>query len=550
MRIERSLLTLLALALASSSTARPARVDPARIAKHVETLASDAFQGRFPGTPGEQLTTDYIVRQFSSVGLKPGGDVTGGKRSWLQRVPMLTATIVGTPTLTLITPHGPESWTAGKQMTVRADLRAAGTVDIAAAPLVFVGYGVFAPERQWDDYKGIDLTGKIAVILANDPDSEGGEGDFGGKTVTTYGFGQHKIEQAVKRGAVGVLIVHDPALSGYGWLTVANSDARPKLDIERPVPRVRAGLEGAIDRPVIEALFHHAGLDFTRARTDARTRAFRPVALPGFALSAHFATTHVRSASHNVIGLLPGARHADEAVLFGAHWDHIGTGAPDATGDRVYHGAIDNASGVAMVIELARTLAARPRANRSIEFAAFTLEEVGILGSEYHALQPAFPLAKTAAVIVLDGAFPMGRAHDFSNWAQTDTTLNDLLVAEGARHGRRFTPDAHPEQAFAFRTDHSPFAKRGVPPIFFQPGQDLLDGGLAKGSAVVSDWLTRCYHRQCDHYSPDWNLEGNAEDVQLLADVGYRVANERQWPTWHAGSEFGTIRSTTDGERK
>ncbi len=551
MAVVRLVAGMIGLALAATpGFAKPRAIDPQRIGHHIEILASDAFGGRFPGSPGETLTTGYIIKQFSAIGLKPAGDSVAGKPGWLQTVPMLTATIVGTPVVTLTTPGGPETWQAGQQVTVRPNMVRPGIVDIPAAPLVFVGYGVVAPEKNWDDYKGSDLTGKIAVILSNDPDSEGGEGDFGGKALTLYGFGKHKVEQAVKRGAVGVLFVHDPVLTGYGWATVANSDARPRLDIERPVAAIRAGYDGFIDMPVITDLFRRAGLDFAVAKAAAKTRAFRPVALPGMALAVRFETAHARSQSHNVVGLLPGRGHGDEAILYGAHWDHIGTGAPDASGDRVFHGAIDNASGVAMLIEIARNLAARPRAGRSFEFVSFTLEEVGILGSEYYALNPFFPLEKTAAVVVLDGTFPMGRARDFSNWAQTDTTLNDRLVAAGAARGRRFTPDQHPEQAFAFRTDHSPFAKRGVPPIFFQPGQDLIDGGLAKGSAIVGTYLTQCYHRQCDRYDPRWDLAGNAEDALLLADVGYDLATSRDWPVWKPGNEFGILRAATDVARK
>ncbi len=271
----RILAGMIGLALtATASLAKPVAIDPARIGRHIEILASNGFAGRFPGSPGETLTTDYIVRQFAAIGLKPGGDIVAGKRTWLQKVPMLTVTLVGTPIVTLTTPQGTEPWLAGQQITVRPNLARPGVVDIAAAPLVFVGYGVVAPEKNWDDYKDIDLTGKIAVILGNDPDSEGGEGDFGGKAVTSYGFGQHKVEQAVQRGAIGVLFVHDPGLTGYGWATIANSDARPKLDIERSPPRVRALYDGFIDMPVISDIFRRAGSTSPSPRPPPRPAPF------------------------------------------------------------------------------------------------------------------------------------------------------------------------------------------------------------------------------------------------------------------------------------
>lgn len=518
----------------------------ARISDHIKMLASDAFEGRGPATPGETKTVAYIIEQMKAAGLQPGGPVGKGQRQWTQDVPLLRSEISGQPTVSI----GGKALTQGNEIAIRAPMNGQKTVDIANAPLVFVGYGVKAGERNWDDFKGVDLHGKIMVVLINDPDFETGQGDFGGKAMTYYGRWTYKYEEGARQGAAGVLVIHETDPASYGWATVKNSNTNPQFDIVRKDPgSAHSAMEAWIQRDLAVQLFKDSGLDFEALKKQAQTRDFKPVTLKA-TLSAKYAADTGVITSHNVLGRLPGAKHPDETVLYTAHWDHLGVGAPDAKGDRIYNGAVDNATGVAELLELGRAFAAAPRTDRSLVFMAVTAEEKGLLGSEYYAANPVYPLATTAGAINMDALSVSGRAHDFTISGTAKLGLLDDLIAEGRKRGLTYTPDPRLEAGGFYRSDHFPMAKRGVPAISFGSGRDLVNGGTARGVQLAKDYTRDRYHQPADEWSADWDLTGMADNAALLYDLGRDLANSRAWPNWSTDSEFRAERDKTAAERR
>ncbi len=523
--------------------------DTVRLSRHVQTLSSDAFEGRGPATPSETRTVDYLVEQFRAAGLQPAGEVIQGKRQWTQRVPLLKADIAGTPSLEFRTAAGAVPLTQGEQISVRAPLNGQKQVALNGVPIVFAGYGVEAPERQWDDFKDVDVRGKVIVVLVNDPDFEGGEGDFGGKAMTYYGRWTYKYEEAAERGAAGVLVVHETEPASYGWPTVKNSNTNTMFDIVRANPAAaHAPVEGWIQRSTAEALFRSAGLDFEAAKQAARRRDFRPVDLKSTMSAQLSAITEVIT-SYNVAAMLTGTSRPDETVIYTAHHDHIGIGEPDANGDRIFNGAIDNATGLAHLIEQARAFARRPRTERSVVFLAVGAEEKGLLGTDYYVANPLFPLGKTVAVLNTDSMGVYGRARDFSMSGNAKVELLDMLIAQGRQQRRTFTGDTNPGAGLFFRSDHFPFAKAGVPAISFKPGLNLVNGGLDRGKALAADYVAKRYHQPDDEYSPDWDFSGIAQDGQLLHAVGHRLATSRDWPNWGTDSEFRAVRDQSASDR-
>ncbi|HXG99754.1 MAG TPA: M28 family metallopeptidase [Sphingomicrobium sp.] len=523
--------------------------DKARLAKHVEILSSDAFEGRGPATPGETKTVAYLVRQFAAAGLAPGGDVRNGKRGWTQAVPLLKSTLAGAPVLSLRTAAGVQTLVQGQQIAVRSPMNGQSSIALANAPLVFAGYGVSAPERGWDDFKDVDVRGKIIVVLINDPDFEGSAGSFGGKAMTYYGRWTYKFEEAAKRGAAGVMIVHETEPASYGWETVKNSNTNVMFDIVRQAPgQAHTGFESWIQRDTAVGLFRAAGLDFDAAKASARRADFRPVDLKASLDARATATTEVIT-SYNVVGRLAGTRRPDETVVYTAHHDHLGIGLPDANGDRTFNGAIDNGTGMAHLLEQARAFARAPRTARSVVFLAVGAEEKGLLGSEYYVANPLYPLAKTVGVLNTDSMGVFGPARNFTISGQAKLGLLDMMVAEGARRGRRYTPDPNVGAGYFFRSDHFPFAKRGVPAISFGSGNDLVNGGTARGDALAADYRSKRYHQQDDEYLPGWDMSGIVADATFLHAVGRDLANSTAWPNWSEDSEFRSTRDQSNGER-
>ena len=554
MREWRLVLAAALLGSAGGALAAP-QFDPQRLSNHVRILGSDAYEGRGVATRAEAKTVDYLVGQFRAAGLQPGGDIVRGKRLWTQAVPLLRSEFTADPQVTVRLPDGRLlPLVQREQIAVRSPMDGSKSLAISSAPLVFVGYGVTAPERGWDDFKDVDVRGKILVLLINDPDFEATgaplEGQFGGKAMTYYGRWTYKYEEAARRGAAGVMIVHETDPASYGWNTVKNSNTNSMFDIVRDNPRrVHTPFESWIQRNVAKDIFAAAGLDFEAAKAAARRKDFRPIPLNASLTATGTARSSVIT-SKNVAALLRGKRRPNETLIYSAHWDHLGIGQPDAKGDKIYNGAIDNGTGIAQLIEQARAFAREPRSDRSILFLAVTAEEKGLLGSEYYGNHPLYPLATTVAVLNSDSMGVQGPARDYSISGTARLGLLDELIADGTRQGRRFTADPHPETGGFYRSDHFSMAKVGVPAISFKPGLDLVTGGISRGEAWAKDYTANMYHQPADEWSPQWDFTGMAQDAALLHSLGKRLANSRLWPNWSNDSEFRAARDRTAALRR
>ncbi|HEX8240230.1 MAG TPA: M20/M25/M40 family metallo-hydrolase [Allosphingosinicella sp.] len=545
----------LLLAACASAPAGPSaapRIDPARMSNMIRTLASDEYEGRAPGTAGEAKTIAYIAEQFRLAGLEPAGEDGG----WTQRVPLVRTQLDKGGSVSVTTKDRSIPLRVPEDVylsTVRETRRAR----IEGAPMVFVGYGVDAPERPWDDFKGADLNGKVAVFLVNDPDFEAAASDpvagrFGGQAMTYYGRWTYKFEEAARRGAIAALVVHETAGAGYGWNTVQAPGGENYNIVLKPGAPQPVLLQGWIQRSATEEIFRRAGLDFESAKRLARTAAFRPIEL-GARFSADFGVGATRVESHNVLGKIAGSKRPDETIWFAGHWDAYGMGAPDARGKRVRPGALDDASGIAGVVELARAFRAGPRPERTLVFAAWTAEERGLLGAEHYSTNPLFAMDKAVANLTLDTLQPNGLARDVVLIGKGQSDLENRLAAAAARQGRTITPDARPERGLFYRADHFAFAKRGVPVLLLMAlggGVDLVDGGREAGDRWVTDFTANCYHQTCDEWRADLDLSGAAQDVALFYDIGRELAFGRDWPQWRAESEFRAIRERSEAARR
>lgn len=512
------------------------QISPQRMSADVKVLASDAFEGRAPGTTGEARTIAWLTARLKAMGLEPAGP--NGK--WTQDVPLVRTKLgdgavrIGTTVL--------QQRQGIYLNTLRPDARAM----VKDAPLVFVGYGVSAPERGWDDFKGVDLHGKVAVMLVNDPDFEAAAGEdpagkFGGKAMTFYGRWVYKYEEAARRGAIAALIVHDTPGAGYGWNTVIAPQGE-NYDLAGSTNRL--ALQGWLEGGAANRLFADAGLKLAALRVQARRADFRPVELKGQALSADLPVTAETIASHNVLAKIRGSKRPDEYVSYGAHWDAYGVGAPDANGKRIRPGANDDALGVAGLLEIARAFKAGPRPDRSILFGFWTAEERGLLGSEAYARHPTVPMNKTVANIGLDILNSGGPAKDVLLVGVGQDSLEADLAEAAKAQGRRITPETLPERGLFYRADHFSFAKRGVPTLLFMAisgTQDLVNGGTEAGQKWLDAYM-RCYHQTCDTWDAKWDLRGAAQDVTLAYQVGKKASRVGATPTWSDTSEFKAIR--------
>ena len=540
-------LTLLGLAASSSAVSaagRPAAIDGARLSEMTRVLASDDFEGRAPGSAGEKKTVDWLIGQFKALGLQPGGE-NGG---WTQAVPLLHTHVDMSVPLTV---SDGTSLVQGRDVYVTT-LRDVDHARITAAPLVYVGYGVSAPERGWDDFKGVDLTGKIAVMLINDPDfdarpDEPVAGKFGGPAMTYYGRWTYKYEEAARRGAIGALIVHDTPGAAYGWNTVVtgggeNFTLAKVAAGEAPPPMLQGWLSGE----AAAGLFARAGQDLAALRIAARRADFRPVPLGTLSLSADLPVRREVVESANVIAKLPGTTRPDETVAIGAHWDAYGLDPKAPAGTRVIRpGALDDAIGIAGMMEIARFFKAGPPPARTLVFAAWTAEERGLLGSEAFARSGLYPLDKMVANLTLDVLQTAGRSRDVVLIGAGQNSLEDDLATAARAQGRVVTPDGKPERGLFYRSDHFPFAKRGVPTLLMMAiggGPDLVKGGRAAGDKWVSDYTANCYHQPCDAWRADWDMTGAVEDVALIGQIAARYANGTAWPAWKPQSEFAPLR--------
>jgi Zn-dependent M28 family amino/carboxypeptidase len=507
-----------------------------------QRVSSDEFEGRKPAAIGERMTTTYLVDQFQRMGLKPGN-----RGSYLQAVPTVETTLLDDPAVALSVAEGGnvEKYNYRDEVIVRT-LQAKTSVDLADSDIVFAGYGVVAPEYQWNDYAGLDVKGKTVIVLVNDPGW--GNGDptlFKGKAMTYYGRWTYKYEEAARQGAAACLIVHETAGAGYPWQVVVNSWSGPQFDLpssEDPSPRVQVA--GWLTTDAAKRLFAKAGADFDAMKKSADVRGFKSSALNA-KFSAKFGSQIRSVESTNVLALLPGSQRPDEVIVYSAHWDHFGRD-PKLTGDQIYNGAVDNGTGLAGLLELADAFAhQQPPPQRSILFMAPTLEEAGLLGSKYYVLHPAFPMSKTVADINMDELIPWGKTHDMAiigfGQSQMDDYLKDALKAQN----RVTSADEEPENGFFYRSDQLNFARLGVPVLYARGGFEKIDGGEPAGRAAYDDFTHNRYHKPADNYDPNWDLSGVIEDVQALYAVGKRLADETTWPTWAADSEFRAAREAS-----
>ena len=549
--MSRQTTVLLAIGLAfQANAAQTPQFSPANLSQHVKILSSDAFEGRGPNTAGETKTVAYLIEQFKASGLQPGGDLKNGKRTWTQAVPLGRFEIKGPVSASVSINGKSQAVKQGDDIAIRAAMNGQSSINIKNASMVFVGYGVKAPERKWDDFKGVDLKGKIAVVLINDPDFETGKGDFGGKSMTYYGRWTYKFEEMARQGAVGTMIVHETAPASYGWATVKNSNTNVMFDIVRKQPaKSHASLESWVQRDLAVQWFDAAGLNFEQLKKQAQTRAFKPVELKALRFSADYAVNAQVITSQNVLARLQGSKYPNQTVIYSGHWDHLGVGAPDAKGDTIYNGAIDNGTGIAAILELARAYAKQPKPERSIVFLAVTAEEKGLLGSEYYSANPLYPLSRTVAVINTDALSPEGLAHNFTTSGSAKLDLLDQLIVTAKQFNLVYSPDPKPEAGYFFRSDHFPFAKRGVPAISYGSGDDLLVGGKAVGDAVELAYVTNNYHQPSDEWKSDWTFAGMANDLQILYTLGSNLANSTKWPNWSKDSEFRQARDASAKER-
>ena len=548
MTLNHTLLSLAAVlaagAAAAPSLAQTSPIDPVRLNEAVRVLASDEFEGRGPATPGEDRTVEWLSGQFAAMGLEPGGE-NGG---WTQTVRLSRTRQDGPATITARAGDWTRALERGPEVLVSSD-RPVSHVTVTDAPIVFVGYGADAPERNWDDFKGVDLHGKIMLVLVNDPDFEAVQGDdafgrFGGRAMTFYGRWTYKFAEAARQGAAGVLVVHETAGAGYGWSVLENSAPAPKLDIVRADPDAeRAPFQGWIQRDRAAELLERAGLDYDRLKNQAQQADFTPVELSGVTLSVDFGQSADQVVSRNVLARLPGTTRPDETVIYSAHWDGYGVGKPDENGDAIYNAAVDNATGVAAVLELAHAFAAAPPPARSVVFAAWTAEEAGLLGATWYAAHPLYPLETTVANINIDSFLPGPAEPDIVVIGYGRNDLDALLAARAEPLGRRLIADPKPEAGGFYRSDHFPLALRGVPTLF--PA-----AGFTGASAASRDYVATRYHQPSDEWTTDWTMEGAAQDIGLIYAVGRELADGRAWPNWKAGDEFRAARDASAEARR
>ncbi|MEO5866109.1 MAG: M28 family metallopeptidase [Sphingomonas sp.] len=509
-----------------------------------KTLSSDAYEGRKPTTPAEEKTTAYIVERFKAAGLKPGNN-----GSWFQPVPLVQITASNVTPLTFTGGKAPVSM-AYRTEAVVATYRAAPRIDLKDSDVVFVGYGVNAPERGWNDYAGIDVHGKTVVILINDPDwqSPARTGLFEGKAMTYYGRWTYKYEEAARQGAAAAIIVHDTEPAAYGWGVVQSSWTGPQLELDEKGDHAdQSQAIGWMQLAKAKELFASAGKDFDALSAAAKQKGFRAVPL-GLKASVSFDNSIRRSLSKNVIGVLPGTTAPNDVIFYTAHWDHLGHCDP-VNGDGICNGALDNASGVAALVALAEAQVKQGPAKRSIAFMSVTCEECGLLGSRYYAQHPIFPLARTVGGVNMDGLNVKGRAKDFVVTGAGKSELEDLMKPLVAAEDRVIVPEPNPERGGYFRSDHFSFAHVGVPMLDGGSGEDLRVGGTAAGHAAVVDYIEHRYHKPQDEYDASWDWSGAVEDLTLYYQLGRKLADDTTlWPNWYKTAEFRAVRDNDHPE--
>ncbi|MBB6328937.1 Zn-dependent M28 family amino/carboxypeptidase [Algoriphagus iocasae] len=503
-------------------------------------LASDEFMGRMPFTEGEKITVDYLESEFKTMGLEPGnGD------SYFQDVSLVSIKTIPAAEMTVSSGNETVSFEGLKDYVLWTQ-RTDSLVSFENAEMVFAGFGIVAPEYGWDDYKNIDVNGKIVVVLVNDPGfGTEDEAFFKGNTMTYYGRWTYKYEEAIRKGALGCLIVHNTIPAGYGFNVVQGKWNSPILYLDgRGADNYKPAFEGWVTLPTANKLFEMSGLDGRELLAKARKADFQAIPM-NLKASSSMNVVSEYNVSKNVIAKVTGSSKPEEVIVYTAHWDHFGIGAPDETGDSIYNGALDNASGTAALLALAKAFKTDPQPKRTVVFLAVTAEEQGLWGSAYYAQHPIYPKEKTVANINMDGINPYGKMKDVSLIGIGQSEMEDLLNVELEKVGRYSAPDPTPSAGYYFRSDHFNFAKIGVPALYFSNGIDHFEKGKEYGKEMEEEYVQKYYHNPSDEYDPTrWNLEGAVDDVQLLYEVGKNLANSDTWPKWKPNSEFRAIRES------
>jgi len=521
-----------------------ASITEEEIRGYTQILASDEFGGRAPSSRGEEMTIQYLTEQFASLGLEPGG-VNG---TWVQEVPLVAITADPGMSLTISSGGGSRTFEYGPEF-VAGTPRVVESVGFEDSELVFVGYGAVAPEFGWDDYAAVDVTGKTVVVLVNDPGFATQDPDlFKGNAMTYYGRWTYKYEEGARQGAAAVLIVHETAPAAYGWATVENGWTGTQFDLvteDNNMGRVAA--EGWISLEAAEAIFEMAGLDYHELKAQAEVPGFEAVPLGDLAASLAINNTIERSSSDNFLAKIPGTTRPDEVVIYMGHWDHFGTD-PTLEGDQVYNGAVDNASGIATLLEIAEAYTLLdPAPERTVVFWATTAEEQGLLGSAYYAEDPVYPLNKTVAAINIDALPITGATHDYTIIGFGNSELDAYVVRANALIDRVVKPNPEPEKGSFYRSDHFPLAKQGVPAHYGGAGHDNIEHGEEWGRAQSDAWTADNYHQVTDEYSPDWDLGGAMQDIAVWFRIGLELAYSNAFPGWNEGTEFKAIRDAMMG---
>ena len=518
----------------------PKGITASELATHIEILSSDAFGGRAPSSPGEEMTINYLANQFRAMGIAPGNGT-----SYFQDVPLVD--ITASPDMTMTVKGGGDDLNLayGSDM-VAWTTRVVEQVSLSDSDLVFVGYGIVAPEYGWNDYEGLDMRGKTAVILVNDPGFATQDAAlFKGNTMTYYGRWTYKYEEAARQGAAGAIVIHETAPAAYPWDVVESSWTGPQFNMEAKDGHMgRVKVEAWTSSKASRTLFERAGLDYDAETKAASVRGYKAKSL-GQNVSIDIKNTIRHSTSKNVLGMIRGSESPDEYFVYMAHWDHLGID-PTKEGDNIYNGALDNATGTAALLELAEAYAsADTPPKRSVVFLAVTAEEQGTLGSAYYAANPVFPLNKTVAGLNMDGLNIIGRTKDITVTGYGLSELDAVLISEAGKKGRRVEPEATPERGYYYRSDHFELAKEGVPMIYPDGGIDHEKHGKEYGLAKAEEYVAKNYHKPSDEYDPSWDLSGAQADVRLFYHVGRSVVDGGKWPNWNEGTEFRAIRDAS-----
>ena len=528
------------LAVTPDTGTKPPVASAADIGRRIERLASDEFEGRAPGTPGGQAASQYIADEMKAAGLEP----MGKNGTYFQSVELTAQTVL--PSSTLSISNGEEDIFDGNstENAVFWTKRLDETVDVKDSEIVFVGYGVTAPEYGWDDYAGLDVAGKTVVMLVNDPGfATKDEGLFKGNAMTYYGRWTYKFEEAARQGAAAAIVIHETEPASYGWDVVSGSWTGEQYDLVRPDRGAsRAALEGWITYAKAQQMFAVADMDLAKMKSDAAAKGFKPVPAPSLTLNATINQSVKTTTSRNVAGGIKGTTHPDEYVLYMAHWDHLGRNDTLEGDDKIYNGAVDNATGTAAIIEIGEAFVQQGAPERSAIFVAVTAEESGLLGSAYYAEDPIVPLDKTVSGINIDAILPLGKTKDMKVIGFGASQLEDRLKTVLEPRGMYIVPDDKPEVGYYYRSDHISLAKKGVPMLYSDPGNDHVTNGLTYGEDFAKDYTKDRYHKPADEYDNSWDLSGIEQSTEILFELGYGIANSQDWPNWYEGTEFRALR--------